>query len=81
MTVVKPSKIDLAIEYRNPTPSHCDVAVWVNAALAGTLRLRQEELLTFQDILLHGISDRCGDTFVARGSPEVSGPRARPGED
>ncbi len=67
-----PAKIDLAIEFRDPTPSHCDVAVWINGAMAGTLRVRQEEVMTLQDLFLRGIQKRAGDTFVSRGSPEVT---------
>lgn len=44
----------LHINFRNPTPSHCDVAVFVNGALAGVLTLRQEELFDFQDIVFNG---------------------------
>lgn len=58
----------LTIEYRRPSPSHCDVAVYVNHALAGTLTLRQEELSDFHQILARG----CGTGlhyFLATGLP------------
>lgn len=68
----------ITIEYRNPTPTHCNVAVWVNGALAGTLRLRQDELMTFQTVLQAGLSFRGtaefpADEFLARGNPDPPG--------
>ncbi len=54
----------ITLDYRNPSPSHCDVAVFVNGALAGTLTLRQEEVDQFQHIVLHG-DLRGRDEFLA----------------
>ena len=59
----------ILIEYRHPTPAHCDVAVFVNGANAGTLRLRQDELASFESILRRGC-ETPGDDFVARGDTE-----------
>jgi hypothetical protein len=58
----------ITLDYRHPTPSHCDVAVFVNGALAGVLTLRQEELGTFQHIVLHGM-DNERDQFLGTGDP------------
>ena len=58
----------ITLDYRNPTPSHCDVVVFVNGANTGTLTLRQEELDVFQHIVLHGIDDR-RDKFLGTGDP------------
>lgn len=44
----------ITLDYRNPTPSHCGVAIFVNGALAGTLTLRQDEIVSFQQILAAG---------------------------
>lgn len=54
--------------YRNPTPAHCDVVVFVNGGQAGTLRLRQEEIVGFQQIVQHGCAKGI-DEFLARGNP------------
>jgi hypothetical protein len=59
----------ITLEYRNPTPAHCDVAVFVNGALAGTLTLRQEEIGSF-DQIVHAGCARGIDTFLARGNPD-----------
>ena len=66
----------ITLDYRNPTPAHCDVAVFVNDALSGVLKLRQEEIDVFQHIVLHGMDDR-RDQFVGTGNP---GPLLPPGE-
>ena len=60
----------ITLDYRNPTPSHCDVAVFVNGALAGVLTLRQEELLTFQHIIVTGMDSR-RDEFLGTGNPDA----------
>jgi hypothetical protein len=57
----------ITLEYRNPTPSHCDVAVFVNGALSGTLTLRQEEVGGFSQILQYGCATGI-DTFLSRGT-------------
>lgn len=46
--------MDVTLEFRDWTPTHCDVAVFVNHALSGTLRLRQEELAGFTCIFARG---------------------------
>lgn len=58
----------ITIEYRNPTPTHCTVAIWVNGGFAGELTLRQEELGGFQYILADGCVDGY-DEFLAKGDP------------
>ena len=57
-------------EYKNPTPSHCDIAIFVNGALAGEITLRQGEIITFQDIILHGINPKL-DKFNATGNSSL----------
>jgi len=56
------------LDYRRPTLRNCDVAVFVNGELAGTLTLRQSELIGFQHILNYGLGLR--DEFLATGNPE-----------
>lgn len=58
----------ITLDFRNPTPSHCDVAVFVNGALTGVLTLRQDELITFQHIVMHGL-DWQRDEFLGTGDP------------
>ena len=58
----------VTLDYRNPTPSHCDVAVFINGALAGVLKLRQQELDVFQHIIVHGMDPR-RDEFLGTGDP------------
>lgn len=60
----------ITLDYRNPTPSHCDVAVYVNGALTGVLTLRQDELLTFQHIIVNGMDSR-RDEFLGTGNPDA----------
>lgn len=55
------------LEYRDPTPAHCDVAVFVNGGLAGVLRLRQEELADFHRTIRRGTGP--GDRFETSGDP------------
>ena len=62
----------ITLEYRNPTPSHCGVAVYVNGALAGELILRQEEISGFNQIVQHGCAKGI-DTFLGRGNPDPPG--------
>jgi hypothetical protein len=56
----------VTFNYRNPTPAHCDVAVFVNGALAGTLRMRRDEVVDLRRIVMAGCGDE--DFFVAHGS-------------
>lgn len=58
----------ITLEYRNPTPSHCHVAVFIDGSLAGVLTLRQEEIVGFQQIVEHGCAKGI-DTFLGRGNP------------
>lgn len=58
----------ITLDYRNPTPSHCDVAVFVNGALSGVLTLRQDELDSFQQIIVNGLSLNA-DEFLSSGDP------------
>ena len=59
----------ITFDYRRPTSSHCDIAIFVNGALAGTLTLRQEELVDFQMIVTGGCDIR-KDKFLATGNPD-----------
>lgn len=38
----------ITLDFRNETPAHCDVAVFVEGALAGTITLRREECAPFR---------------------------------
>lgn len=58
----------ITLEYRDPTPSHCDVAIFVNGALAGVIKLRQSELDVFQDVIKQGLH-MPNDEFNSRGDP------------
>lgn len=58
----------ITLDFRNPTPSHCDVAVFVNGALTGVLKLRQDEIATFQHIILYGMHVK-RDEFLGTGNP------------
>ena len=58
----------ITIEFRNPTPAHCDVVVFVNGANTGVLRLRQDEVVGFSQILSLGCRGEM-DSFVGRGNP------------
>ena len=68
----------ITLDYRNPTPSHCDVAVFVNGALAGVLTLRQEEVDSFQQVIVSGLSLPT-DEFLGTGDsgPWPEGPASR----
>jgi hypothetical protein len=58
----------IALDYRNPTPSHCEVAVLINGTLAGVLTIRQEDVDVFEDVIKTGLH-LPGDSFSARGDP------------
>jgi hypothetical protein len=58
----------ITLDYRNPTPAHCDVAVFINGALTGFLKLRQEEIDSFQHIIRQGMT-LPDDVFLATGNP------------
>ena len=58
----------IALDYRNPTPTHCDVAVFVNGALAGVLNMRQEGVDEFQHVIKIGLHTP-GDSLSARDDP------------
>ena len=62
--------MDIVLRYQDPTPAHCDVAVFINGALTGVLKLRQEELSHFQHIVAYGIQSN-RDSFVAKGNPDL----------
>ena len=51
-----PTPIRIALNYRNPTPSHCDVAIFINGALAGVLTLRQNEIAPFRQVISEGMT-------------------------
>lgn len=55
----------IALDYGNPTPTHCDVAVFVNGALAGVLNMRQEGVDEFQHVIKIGLHTP-GDSLSAR---------------
>jgi hypothetical protein len=53
--------------YRHPTPAHCDVAVFLDGAMTGTLRLRQDELPAFRRIVAAGCDVPGNGFFVETG--------------
>lgn len=57
------------LDYRSPTPTHCQIVVYVNGAYAGTLTLRQDELVDFQQIIVSGQSTPT-DEFLGTGNPD-----------
>lgn len=62
----------ITLDFRNPTPSHCEVAVFVNGAYSGTLTLRQEEVGSFQQVVANGLSLDT-DEFLSTGHPNPPG--------
>lgn len=58
----------IVLDFRNPTPAHCDVAVFVNGALSGVLKLRQDEIGDFHQVVSHGLS-LSTDQFMSTGDP------------
>ena len=62
----------ITLDFRNPTPSHCEVAVFVNGAYSGTLTLRQEEVGSFQQVVANGLSLDT-DEFLSTGNPNPPG--------
>jgi hypothetical protein len=62
----------IVLEYRNPTEAHCQVAVFVNDALAGVLTLRQDEVGSF-DMIVSGGCVKGIDTFLGRGESTIKG--------
>ena len=56
----------ITLDYRNPTPAHCDVAVFVNGALSGVLRLQQGDVDSFQHVIITGLTLET-DKFLATG--------------
>jgi hypothetical protein len=68
----------IVLDFRNPTSSHCDVAVFVNGAYTGTLKLRQDEIGEFHQIMSNGLSLPT-DEFLSTGNPDpgpLEGPPA-----
>lgn len=62
----------ITLDFRNPTPSHCDVAVFINDAYSGTLKMRQSEVGSFQQIVANGLSLPT-DGFLSTGNPNPPG--------
>jgi len=56
----------ITIEFRNPNHQHCDVAVFINGALTGILKLQQDDLFSFQQILFNGAIKGL-DEVISRG--------------
>ena len=66
----------ISLDYRNASPMHCDIAVFINGAQAGVIRLRQDEIVSFQQIIAKGCVPSL-DTFRCTGKslpPEDMGP-------
>jgi hypothetical protein len=58
----------ITLDYRDPSPSHCYVAIFVNGAFTGQICLRQEEIDSFQHIISQGMT-LPQDVFLATGNP------------
>jgi hypothetical protein len=59
----------VTFDYRNANQAHVDVAVFVNGAQAGILRMRRVELSAFRRIVKGGCSGvDAGDFFVEIGN-------------
>jgi hypothetical protein len=58
----------ITLDFRNPTPTHCDVAVFVNGAFTGVLKLRQDEVGSFHQVISNGLS-LSSDEFLSTGNP------------
>jgi hypothetical protein len=56
----------ITLEYRNPTPSHVDIAVFINGRNCGTLRVGQDDVIGLQQIISHGCAKGI-DEFLGRG--------------
>ena len=63
----------ITLDFRDPTSSHCDVAVFVNGALTGVLRMRQDEIGSFHQVIEHGMSLLSTDEFLSTGNPNPPG--------
>lgn len=61
----------VTFRYQNPTPLHCDVAIFVNGAFTGTITLRQDEVVGFTQIVSYGCLKGI-DTFTGQGASELS---------
>lgn len=59
----------ITLDFRNPTQSHCNIAVFINGALSGVLTLRQDEIGSFQQIIANGCSPNL-DYFLSKGNPD-----------
>lgn len=60
----------ITLDFRNPTPSHCDVAVFINGTYSGTLIMRQDEIGSFHQIIDYGLS-LATDEFLSTGNPDA----------
>lgn len=65
------------LNYRDPTPVHCKVGVFINGAFTGELTLRQEDLDSFQSVILIGLNLK-EDEFSASGESTHGIDRTRP---
>jgi hypothetical protein len=59
----------ITLDYRDPSPSHCYVAIFINGAYSGQICLRQEEIDSFQHIIRQGMT-LAQDEFLATGNPD-----------
>ena len=48
--------VNITFEYRDPTLAHCSIAVFINGKNVGTLRLGQEDVVGFTQIVQQGCS-------------------------
>ena len=62
----------ITLDYRNPTPIHCDVAIFIDGALTGVITLLQKDVLTFQMVLSDGLKMPT-DVFLSTGNPDWKG--------
>jgi hypothetical protein len=66
--------VNIRLHFSNSTTNHCDVGIYIDNELTGTLRLKQTEVVPFQMVIINGLHHT--DAFVATGSAEPQGQRA-----
>lgn len=57
----------ISLDFRHPTPAHCDIAIFVDGGLAGTITLRQDEIVEFNEVVASGCK-KVGVGFLRTGN-------------
>lgn len=65
--------MNIHIRFDNPTQADCEVTVFINGENAGKLRLKQDEVVGFQQIIEHGCVAGL-DRFLSSGTPNPAKP-------